>query len=110
MLVRTQAGQVIGEVRNRTLYRRFRGSKHLLRKPPALCIEAEAYRKARPCFERLEWHDVESGRVYHCDASHFDRYCIAIQRGDYPVQLALPLRYWAIEKPAPQGQRTLQEV
>lgn len=103
-LLKSSIGGVIAEIRNRTLYRRFRGTKHLLRKPPALCIEAEPYRKARELFDRLEWRDLETGRTYTCDAKHFDRYAFEIQRGEYPVQLALPLRYWTVEEPAPQGQ------
>jgi hypothetical protein len=101
-LVYNAQGQVIGEVSGRVFRRRFKGSVHMLRKPPALAVEKHAYLQARAQFDALEWRDSESGRTYICPAATFDRYAFEIRRGGFPEQLALPLRYWAVEDPAQQ--------
>lgn len=98
-LIYTSDGRIVGEVRNRAFYRRFKGSIHLLRRPPALAVEKHAYLQARGQFDSLEWRDVETGRVYTCPAQVFDRYAFPIQRGGFPEQLALPLRYWQVHDP-----------
>jgi|DewCreStandDraft_4_1066084.scaffolds.fasta_scaffold70297_1 hypothetical protein len=109
-LVYSASGQVIGEVSGRVFRRRFKGSVHMLRKPPALAVEKHAYLQARAQFDALEWVDSESGRVYTCSAATFERYGFEIQRGEFPVQLALPLRYWAVHDPhAKQQQLALLE-
>lgn len=108
-LIYNAQGQVIGEVSGRVFRRRFKGSVHLLRKPPALAVEKHAYLQARGQFDSLQWEDSESGRIYTCSAATFDRYAFPIQRGEYPVQLALPLRYWTVADPAQQQLILTQE-
>lgn len=83
----------------------------MLRKPPALCIDARLYDAYRPLFDAIEYTDEDSGRVYRIDAAPFDKYRFVIQRGGYPPQYACPLRYWAVYDPnAPQEQLSLLEV
>ena len=71
----------------------------MLRKPPALCIDARLYDAFRAQFDTLCFTDEDSGREYTVDARVFDAHCFTIQRGGYPPQYACPLRYWAVNDP-----------
>jgi len=97
--LRLANGRVAAVLQHRILYRRFRASRHLLRKPPALCIDAALYDTHRALFDVLHFMDLDSGLEYRIPARVFDRHRFTIQRGDYPPQYACLLRFWATYDP-----------
>lgn len=106
-------GRCVATLENGVLKRRSRASRHLLQKPPALCIDAGLYDAYRAQFHTLEFTDEESGRVYTISASVYDAKRFTIQRGGFPPQYACPLRYWHCHDPAAaqqQPQLALLEV
>ncbi len=99
MRVYLPSGKPIGEIREGTFYRSFRGSLHLLQRPvPALAIDAKVYTRYRPYFHELLWRDSESGREFRISAKTFEQRAFTLERG-FGKQLACPLRYWAVHYP-----------
>lgn len=94
----------------RLLTRRAHSSKHFLRRPPAIALDAHHYDLHRPRFDALHIYDLDTGREYRISATDFDAYRFEIQRG-YGRQYAVCLNRWAVYDPnAPQEQLSLLEV
>ena len=91
-------GKVRGVIENRILRKTICGRVHLLRKPPAIAIDARMYDRYRPHFDEIEITDTETGVVYRVAARCFDRWRFVIERG-YGRQYALPLSRWKVELP-----------
>jgi hypothetical protein len=83
-------GRVYGVIENRTLRKHIRGSKHILRKPPAIAIDATLYDGYRPFFDAIEVVDTETGAIYRLAATRFDYWRFELQRG-YGYQYAVSL-------------------
>ena len=87
--------------RTREYYRRVDGSKHFLRKPPAITNDVDALAEAeRLGADRVRIVDSETGNEYLCALAIIRDYGFTIDRG-YGRQLALPFAYWV--KVAPDG-------
>jgi hypothetical protein len=95
--LRCDTGKVVAHFddENKTLIRRLRGSKHLLRSPQAICFDASIIEQAQylGC-QSIEVKDIETNIVYRVQFTDFKEKAISINRG-FGSQLALPLTYWA---------------
>jgi hypothetical protein len=100
-------GKIRGIIENRVLRKAIRGSLHLLRKPPAIALDARMYDRYRPYFDEIEITDADTGIVYRVAASYFDRCRFVIERG-YGKQYALELKRWHTNMPT--GEQLLLEV
>lgn len=86
---------MIGQVRSGVFAKRIRASRHLLRKPPAICFDLESLVEAESAgagVVRVE--DVESGRVYAAMMSDVRRRGFLLNRG-HGDQWAVPLPVWS---------------
>lgn len=109
VFLRGANGKVYGVIVNRTLCKRVWGSKHLLRKPPAIAIDALLYDAYRSQFDAVAVEDMETGKVYRMSAKRFDSMRWILERG-YGKQYAVALRYWSCESPEePQLRLSLSE-
>jgi hypothetical protein len=100
-------GKVRGVIENRVLRKEICGRIHLLRKPPAIALDARMYDRYRPYFDEIEITDADTGIVYRVAASYFDRRRFEIERG-YGKQYALGLKRWHTNTPT--GEQLLLEV
>jgi len=91
-------GKIIGYLQDHTFIKRVRGSKHMLRKPPAWCISKQAFcEEVLPSVESIIVEDVETGLIYECLTKVFAEHAFEIQRGNFEPQLALGLRFWIVK-------------
>lgn len=87
--------------RDKTYYRRVEGSRHFLRKPPAITNDLEALAEAeRLGADRVRIVDAETGTEYTCILAVIRDYGFPIDRG-YGQQIGLTFAYWV--KVAPDG-------
>ena len=100
-------GKVRGVIENRVLRKEICGRIHLLRKPPAIALDARMYDRYRPYFDEIEFSDADTGIVYRASARYFDRFREIIERG-YGKQYALGLKRWHTNTPT--GEQLLLEV
>ncbi|CUU34462.1 MAG: hypothetical protein KatS3mg021_0070 [Fimbriimonadales bacterium] len=98
LLLQAPNGKGYGVIENRTLKKRVVGTKHFLRKPPAIAIDAELFQRYRAEFDTIEVQDVETGAVYRLSAKHFDYWRWELERG-YGKQYAVALSRWKVENP-----------
>ncbi|MBT4512822.1 MAG: hypothetical protein HOC20_11520 [Chloroflexi bacterium] len=90
-------GKIIGRIDGNVLRKRIRGSKHILRTPKAIAIDANAFdREIAPTCKNIEVHDTESNEVYTSTIDNFSQYKMTLDRG-HGRQYALPLRYWEFD-------------
>jgi len=94
--VRGYRGKAIGRSDGRTFRKTIKGSKHLLRSPRAIAIDAEAYDHeiALNC-QYIEICDTESRTLYQSTVVDFDRYKGELNRG-HGRQYYLRLSRWQI--------------
>ncbi len=98
ILLQAPNGKVYGVIENRTLKKRIVGTKHFLRKPPAIAIDADLFQRYRAEFDTIEVQDVETGAVYRLSARSFEALAFPLERG-YGQQLAVVLSRWRVQKP-----------
>ena len=55
-------GKIRGIIENRVLRKEIRGRVHLLRKPPAIALDARMYDRYRPYFDEIEITDATQAR------------------------------------------------
>ena len=87
-------GKVVGRVENKTFWKTIIGSKHLLRKPPAIAfdeISLDAAERAGAQLVRVR--DKENGAIYETTISKIIDKGIRFNRG-FGDQVALPLKNW----------------
>lgn len=99
----TIRGRISGFFMERTkeYYRRVEGSRHFLRKPPAITNDVDALAEAeRLGADRVRIVDSETGIEYLCAILVIREYGFPIDRG-YGKQIGLPFAYWV--KTAPDG-------
>jgi hypothetical protein len=90
-------GRVIGKVQNGIFKKRISGSKHFLRKPPAIAFSVENLTQAEQAGAiKIEVTDKDNGCVYFCTLEHFKRYSWELQRGGFERQRALALSRWDV--------------
>lgn len=92
----TLAARLGWRVEGRVLRRTIRGSRHLLREPPALAFDADTFQRLRPAFDIVEVLDREAGILYRIDAEDFDRFKERLDRG-HGLQDFVRLQHWRRE-------------
>ncbi len=86
-------GRVVFTVEGRTLKKAIRGSRHLLKNPPAISIDANEYDARRSAVDLLDVFDQETEITYTISRESFDRYCVEFDRG-YGRQYYVALGRW----------------
>ena len=93
----------------RTLQKRVRGSIHMLRRPPAWCVDAAILVQARKDgAQMVEVTDIETRRIYRAAVDAFALHGFKFNRG-HGDQIGLALSHWRIE-PQDAKQMLLFEV
>jgi hypothetical protein len=88
-------GKVVGHVRGDTFYKEVYGSKHFLRSPRAIAMDAQSLNDAQKFgASRVEVVDLETKVVYKSTMSRIHDLGIPIDRG-WGRQVALPLDDWS---------------
>lgn len=83
-----------GVVRGDVWGKRICGSKHLLRRPPAIAVDEADLDAAERCGARLvHIQDVEGGRHFWALLSTIRAFGFVLDRG-FGAQIALPLAWW----------------
>lgn len=99
--------QVVGKVLNGVFTKRVRGSRHFLRKPPAIALDIDTLEQAlRLGATMVEIYDLESGMFYRAKIDLIFEKGFKFNRG-YGDQIALCLSRWEIEQTNQGEQGTL---
>lgn len=78
---------------------------HVLRRPPAIAFDAALIAEAeRRGVRTVSVLNADSGRQFVVTLADFQRYGFRLNRG-YGDQIALELRYWAIDGAPPEAMR-----
>lgn len=95
----------IGFVRGRTFCKSIQGSKHLLRRPPALAFDVSSLDAAeRAGAVDVAVTDGETGRIYRASIADIRRYGFTLTRG-HGYQVALPLDRYSVDGAQPDAER-----
>lgn len=95
--------RVVGEVSDSTLFKRVRGSKHMLQRPPAWAWDVYALEQAQALGAvSVAVLDTETSTLYTAPLAHFEQYGRRFNRG-YGDQIYLPLRQWQTVQMTPNG-------
>lgn len=87
-------GHIVGTLRGNTFYKSVHGSRHMLQKPPAWCMDKEALLRAQQAGAAfVQIVDNETGTVYRAPVSHILEAGFDLNRG-YGSQIALRLAGW----------------
>jgi len=90
-------GKVAASLSGKTLRKKVRASRHLLRQPPAWAFDVSILEAARQDgAQTVEVADVESRKVYKAPILAFFIHGVRIDRG-FGQQIALPLALWRVE-------------
>ena len=88
--------KIIGHIDGNRFVKQVSGSRHMLRRPPAWAIDAEAYdSEIRPNATEIVVLDKETGLEYHCSVETFDRLKGGLDRG-FGRQYMLTLNHWVV--------------
>jgi hypothetical protein len=103
------AGKIVGYVANDTFYKRFAGSKHMLRKPPAIAFDVSSLEQAKAAgAEVVKVTDKETGITYTATILHIFAKGKKFNRG-YGEQIYLAMNGWTRRGKGIATQRTLFE-
>ena len=91
-------GKTIGKSDGRIFRKNIQGSKHLLRTPRAIAIDACALDELPPTIQIIEVFDTENSKNYTTTIGNFHRYKMELDRG-FGRQYALTLNRWSIIDP-----------
>ena len=87
-------GKMVGYVQNNIFRKKVKGSKHFLRKPPAIAFDKSAIQIASQYkADRIRVLDKETGIVYHTTMYYFEKNNFEINRG-HGTQQAMVLNQW----------------
>ena len=96
------SGRPVASLSGKTLRKRVRGSIHMLRRPPAWCVDAAILEAARQDgATQVEVVDVETKRAYQAAIDAFNAYGFRFNRG-FGDQVGLALCHWRVETPGAQ--------
>ena len=89
---------VVGKVEGDVFLKSIRGSRHILRKPPAIAFDVSTLNQAEQAGAVIvQVVDQETGITYRAQIAHIKDVGIRIDRG-YGEQIALPLEGWTMQK------------
>jgi hypothetical protein len=84
----------VGAVKDGVFHKRVQGSRHFLRKPPAIALDVESLARAEVAGARsVEIDDEETGLTYRADFETIRAHGLRIDRG-FGEQIALPFQRW----------------
>jgi hypothetical protein len=84
----------IGKVRGDTFYKSIHGTRHFLRFPPAIAIDALAIEEAKAVGAiMIEVLDQDTGTRYRASMAHFEQAGTLFDRG-FGSQIYLPFNGW----------------
>lgn len=87
----------IGEVVGGAFRKSVSASKHFLKRPPAICFDAQSLADAEAAGAAwCEVSDRDSGKLYKATIADVRRYGFEVNRG-FGRQIALPLKRWALD-------------
>lgn len=90
--------QIVGKVLNGVFSKRVHGSRHFLRKPPAIALDIDTVEQAlRLGATKVEVYDMESGMLYRAKIDLIFEKGFRFNRG-FGDQIALCLSRWEIEQ------------
>ena len=90
----------VGDIVNGVFKKSISGSRHILRKPPAIALSVEALRLADQAGAHdIQITDIESARLYTCSIEYFKQFAFPLQRGGFEPQLALQLERFDVSSP-----------
>jgi len=93
-------GKVVGNVKGDTFYKRLSGSKHFLRRPPAISFDEKSLKKAYGYgAKRIVVHDKDTNKNYIANLYTVYEKGFKVDRG-FGKQIALPLSFWNVEEDA----------
>ena len=102
-----QGNKTFGILYQDTLRKKVKASKHFLRKPEAICLDADALERAVAAgATRVEVLDTESGNTYSQTIARIKQAGFVIDRG-WGVQFALVLSGWQVQRPGEAKQLAL---
>jgi len=94
------SGKPVATLCGRTLQKRVRGSVHMLRRPPAWCIDEVIFEQARQDgAQMVEVTDIETRRIYRAAVDAFALHGFKFNRG-HGDQIGLALSHWQVETQA----------
>ena len=86
--------KVIGTLSDNKFIKHVKGSKHILRHPPAIAIDTGAFDiEIRPNATEIIVIDTETSHEYYCSTDTFTRHYFKFNRG-YGEQYACPINYF----------------
>ena len=91
-------GRTVFVVDARVLKKDISGSRHLLKQPPAIAVDADEYDSRRWAFDSLEIFDKETSVTYSISVESFDRYRKELDRG-FGRQYYVVLGRWRKQDP-----------
>ena len=94
-------GRIVAQICDGIFSKSIAGSKHLLKAPPAIALDADSYDGLRENFRTIKVTDRETGRTYVISADEFDRFKVQMDRG-YGRQYFVPLGNWDIHPAGPR--------
>lgn len=101
---------VHGRVDGHTWRKAVRASRHFLRTPPAIAVDAADLEAAEGAGAvELEITDTESGAIYWVPLAAFRQHCFRFDRG-FGIQLGLPLERWVRRLPEERQLELFEEV
>jgi hypothetical protein len=87
-------GKVCGVIVNGVLTKAVDGTRHFLKSPPAIALDAGAVAQAEAAgVEQIAVTDRETGKIYRATLSEFHRYGWRFNRG-YGEQVAMRVARW----------------
>lgn len=95
----------VGQVNGHTFTKHIQGSKHMLRTPRAIALDAQNIVDAeRAGATDVRIIDSETNRIYTATFATFKAKCFRVARGD-GHQLGLTLDQWSINGQQPEAER-----
>ncbi len=90
--------KIIGDIDARTFTKRVKGSKHMLRQPPAWGIDAPIFdEQIKPNCDTIVVIDMETDKKYQVSVELFNKQKGTLDRG-FGKQYYLTLKWWNSEK------------
>jgi hypothetical protein len=87
-------GYVVGQVSAKVFFKKVRGSKHFLRKPPAIAFDIQSLEDAKDAgASTVRVLDEESGMTYQASIETIFTRGFPFDRG-HGKQIGLAFRYW----------------
>ena len=94
--VRGHNNKIIGQSNGHTFKKNIQGSKHILRKPLAIAIDASTYEEQiAPTHRSIEVFDSESQKTYISSIVNFNKHKGILDRG-HGKQYFLTLNHWQV--------------